>query len=95
MRRGVSVKTIKVRVHGWVHGVFYRDTTRAEAERLGLRGWVRNLSDGTVLLLLQGDAEAIEAMLEWCRVGPPGADVSWLDVENTERDDTLSGFQIR
>lgn len=89
------MKTVRVRVHGRVQGVWYRGTARGEAERLGLHGWVRNRSDGSVELLLQGDGAALEEMLAWCRVGPPGADVTRLDVDDAEGYDTLSDFQIR
>lgn len=89
------MKTVRVRVHGRVQGVWYRGTARTEAQRLDLSGWVRNRADGTVELLLQGAAAAVEAMLAWCRVGPSGADVTRLDVEDAGRDDTLADFQIR
>ena len=89
------MKAVTVRAHGRVQGVCYRASARREAARLGLAGWVRNMSDGTVTMLLQGDAGAIEAMLAWCRVGPPGAEVAWLDCEDVETDDTLSGFDVR
>jgi acylphosphatase len=89
------VKAVGVRVHGRVQGVWYRGTTWTEAQRLGLAGWVRNRSDGTVEAHFQGDPVAVEAMLAWCRVGPPGARVTQLDVEDAERDGTLADFQIR
>lgn len=89
------MKTVRVRVHGRVQGVWYRGTAAGEAERLGLHGWVRNRSDGSVELLLQGDAARVEEMLAWCRVGPPVGNVTRLDVDDAERDDALSDFQIR
>jgi acylphosphatase len=89
------VKAVEVRVHGRVQGVLFRASTRIEAQRLGLTGWVRNRSDGTVQARLQGDPAAVEAMVAWCRIGPPGAEVTRLDVEDAEADDTLSEFRIR
>jgi len=89
------VRAVEVRVHGRVQGVWFRGSTRDEARRLGLAGWVSNRSDGTVQARLQGDPAAVEAMVAWCRIGPPGAEVTRLDVEDAEADGTLSEFRIR
>ena len=64
-------RTLLARIAGRVQGVGYRDWTRKRAERLGLSGWVRNRSDGTVEALFHGSAESVGAMLELCRKGPP------------------------
>lgn len=89
------MRTVRVDVQGRVQGVWYRATAQGEARRLGLHGWVRNRSDGSVQLLLHGAATAVDAMLAWCRVGPPAAEVTQVDVADADHDDTLSGFQIR
>ncbi len=68
--------------HGAVQGVFDRRSAQSEARRLGLDGWVKNMSDGTVALRLQGEPGIVDEMLGWCRVGPPGAEVGWLDVQD-------------
>ena len=91
----VDVKAVDVRVHGAVQGVFYRRGAQSEARRLGLDGWVRNLGDGSVALHLQGESEVVDEMLGWCRVGPPGAEVGWLDVQDSIPDRSLSGFEVR
>lgn len=91
----MTTKAVDVRVHGTVQGVYFRAAARAEGARLGLRGWVRNVSDGTVALCLQGDPAAVDAMLAWCRVGPPAAQVDWVDVGDAQRDETLSDFEVR
>ena len=92
----VSVmKAVAVRVSGMVQGVYFRASARHEAERLGLRGWVSNVSDGGVALHLQGDAAVVDAMLGWCRVGPPAARVSRVEVGDAEPDESLSGFEVR
>jgi acylphosphatase len=62
-------------VTGRVQGVGYRAATAAEARRLGLAGWVRNRPDGAVELEAEGPADAVAALLAWCRVGPPSAKV--------------------
>ena len=70
----------RVRVTGLVQGVFYRQSTATEAARLGLSGHVRNLSDGSVEVVAEGVRDAVEALVEWCRRGPPSAQVEVLDV---------------
>ena len=91
----MTMKAVDVRAHGTVQGVYYRATARAEGARLGLRGWVRNVGDGTVALRLQGDSAAVDVMLGWCRLGPPAARVDWLDVSDAALDDTLNEFEVR
>jgi len=89
------MKAVAVRVSGTVQGVYYRASAGREGERLGLRGWVRNVSDGGVALHLQGDPAVVDAMLGWCRVGPPAARVSRVEVADAEPDESLSGFEVR
>jgi acylphosphatase len=84
----------RVIVHGRVQGVFFRDTTRREAEMRAVAGWVRNLPDGTVEAVFEGDAEAIEAMVAFCRRGPRNSHVERVEVSD-EQPEGLSGFQIR
>jgi protein-L-isoaspartate(D-aspartate) O-methyltransferase len=88
------MKAVAVRVSGSVQGVYYRASARREGERLGLHGWVSNVSGG-VALHLQGDPAAVDAMLGWCRVGPPAARVSRVEVGDAEPDESLSGFAVR
>ncbi len=90
-----TMKAVRVGVHGRVQGVYYRARAQAEGERLGLRGWVKNVSDGSVALHLQGDPAAVEAMLGWCSVGPPAAHVRRVEVNDAEPDETLSRFEVR
>jgi acylphosphatase len=75
----------RIRVHGIVQGVGFRDALRREARRLGLRGWVRNRSEGTVEALAVGDDAALGALERWARRGPPAARVD--RVEATPLDD--------
>jgi acylphosphatase len=83
-----------VRAHGRVQGVFFRDSVRREGKRRGVAGWARNCADGTVEAVFEGDDDAVEAMVEFCRRGPGHADVSSLDVAD-EPAEGLSGFEIR
>jgi len=74
----------RVIVHGTVQGVFYRDTCRTEAEAAGVCGWVRNLPDGTVEALFEGEDSAVEQLLDWARTGPPRARVERIEVHGEE-----------
>jgi len=89
------VRSVEDQVSGVVQGVYYRASARREGAARGLRGWVRNEADGSVRLRLQGEAAAVDAMLDWCRVGPPAAKVSRLTVRYVPADDTLRGFEVR
>jgi acylphosphatase len=84
----------RARVWGRVQGVYYRASCRERAVALGLSGWVRNRSDGSVELEAEGSAAAIEALLEWCHDGPPGARVDGVESEPIAATGE-SGFRIR
>ncbi len=83
----------RVVAHGRVQGVFFRDSTRRAAERRGVTGWARNTPEGTVEAVFEGDADAVEAMVEFVRGGPGHAEVSQVEVHN-EEPEGLSGFHI-
>jgi acylphosphatase len=83
-----------VRIIGRVQGVFFRAWTRDEARTLGLRGWVRNCSDGSVETYIEGEAEAVEEMLDLIREGPPDARVDNVRIETADPEG-LSGFEVR
>jgi acylphosphatase len=84
----------RVVAHGRVQGVFFRDTTRRRAQELGVAGWVANRDDGAVEAAFEGDAEAVDAMVELCRRGPGRAEVTELEVAD-EPPEGLSGFEVR
>ena len=79
---------------GRVQGVWFRDGTRRRAVEMGVAGWVANRRDGAVEAVLEGEPEAVEAMVEFCRRGPERAEVSSLEVA-AETPEGLSGFEIR
>jgi acylphosphatase len=85
----------RVLVRGEVQGVFFRDSKREEAESRGVRGWVRNRSDGAVEAVFEGTAEAVDAMVEWCRAGPSRAQVEDMDVSLEPETDGFDGFEVR
>ena len=65
------MQTVHARVEGRVQGVFFRDSTRREAQNLGLTGWVRNMPDGTVESILQGENDNLRRMKKWLKMGSP------------------------
>ena len=76
-----------LRIHGRVQGVGFRYLLAREAERLGVKGWVRNRRDGSVEALLDGAPVQVDALIAWARIGPPAARVERVEVsEQPERD---------
>ena len=81
-------------VSGRVQGVYYRATTRDTARERGVDGWVRNLDDGRVEAVFEGDSEAVEGMVEWCHTGSSRADVDDVTV-TYEEPAGVDGFDVR
>lgn len=79
-------RTRRLTIRGRVQGVWFRESMRLEAERLGVTGWVRNRLDGTVEAVVQGQARAVEAMIAWARRGPEEAGVSGVEVADAQGD---------
>jgi acylphosphatase len=75
-----AMRRVRVQVRGRVQGVFFRTTFAEKARSLGLAGWVRNLPDGSVEAAFEGEADGVEAAIEWCRVGPRFAVVDAVEV---------------
>jgi acylphosphatase len=84
----------RVLVQGRVQGVFFRQGCQREAERLGVAGCARNLDDGRVEIVVEGAEGAVAELVTWCRVGPPRALVTAVDVR-AEPVEGLQGFAIR
>jgi acylphosphatase len=82
-------------IHGRVQGVFFRASTRTEAEKLGLNGWVKNLPLMRVEAVLQGPEDLVKQAIDWCHKGPPGAKVTRVEVKWDSPRNDLEGFQIR
>ena len=81
-------------VSGRVQGVFFRDTTRRRAEAAGVAGWVSNRRDGAVEAVFEGERDAVEDLVEFCRRGPRGAEVASVEVSE-EEPEGLSDFEVR
>jgi acylphosphatase len=84
----------RVIVHGFVQGVFFRDSTRRLAQRHGVAGSVSNRPDGGVEAVFEGEAEAVERLVAFSREGPRGAQVDSIEVTE-EEPEGLSGFAVR
>ncbi|MFQ5919725.1 MAG: acylphosphatase [Thermoplasmata archaeon] len=90
---------MEVRAHvlffGQVQGVYFRDNTRRKAEDLGVRGWVRNLRDGSVEAVMEGPQEQVEALIEWCRTSQPYARVAEIKVSWGALEGGADRFSVR
>jgi acylphosphatase len=84
----------RVVVRGRVQGVFFRDTARRRADAAGVAGWVSNRPDGAVEAVFEGDPEAVDQLVEFCRRGPSRADVDSVEVVE-EEPEGISGFEVR
>lgn len=74
---------VRVKIKGLVHGVSFRSSMAHLASNLSVRGWVRNLPDGSVEAFLEGDERNVKRVLDWARLGPPRARVDKIEVEAT------------
>jgi acylphosphatase len=86
---------LKLIISGRVQGVCYRWFTRDTAVELGLTGWVRNLPDGTVEAVVEGEKDKLEQLLGWCRRGPDLAKVTDIQAEWEEATGEFQDFSIR
>ena len=88
----------KVMVHifisGRAQGVFFRDGMRKQAQKLGIFGWVRNLEDGRVEAVLEGEKEKVEKILEWAKKGPMFARVDNIDIQWQEYKNEFQNFEV-
>jgi acylphosphatase len=86
---------VRLVVDGRVQGVFFRAATAQEARGLGLGGWVRNLPDGRVEIVAEGERRTLEMLLAWAHHGPPAARVTDVEVEWIEYVGKFKGFEVR
>lgn len=87
-------KRFHVYISGRVQGVFFRANTAKQALSLGLTGWVKNLPDGTVETVFEGETNNAEVMLSWCRLGTPPARVDHIEYTEEQADESFNGFKI-
>lgn len=86
---------VSVTVYGRVQGVAFRNYTSRRAMELGVSGWVRNLPDGSVAGVFEGDENAVNVLVDWCRQGPPAAVVERLDLRQEVYSGEFRDFSIR
>jgi len=91
----VTAIRVHLYVSGRVQGVFYRSNTRRKALELGLTGWVRNLPDGRVEAVVEGEEGQVEKLIQWCRRGPPLAAVTGLEVARETPTGEFTTFGVR
>ncbi len=82
-------------IHGLVQGVWFRQSTKDEALRIGVGGWVRNLPDGSVEALFEGEKKKVEELVGWCHKGPPGARVNKVEISWEPHKGEFTHFDIR
>ncbi|WP_432477992.1 acylphosphatase [Nocardioides sp. GXQ0305] len=88
------MKRVHVEVSGLVQGVFFRDSCRREAQSRQVSGWVRNTRGGTVEAEFEGEDAEVDALVAWCRSGPPHASVQRVDTSDVPTTGS-TGFEIR
>jgi len=82
-------------IHGFVHGVAFRASTRNMAEQLSVKGWVRNIPDGTVEALFEGEKKKVEEIIAWCHRGPLGSRVTKVEIAWEPYQGEYHHFDIR
>ena len=89
---------MKTRIHviisGKVQGVWYRASTKQKADELGIFGWVRNMANGNVEAVFEGEKESLDEMIAWCWIGPARAQVSDIKMVPLKSDEVFSGFVV-
>jgi len=78
---------VRIKVTGRVQGVFFRASTKEKADQLGVKGWVRNEPDGSVLIEAEGEESAINEFKQWCAIGPSAARVEKVSVQEVPKQD--------
>lgn len=89
------MKRVRLRISGRVQGVYFRHHTNKEANRLGLKGFVRNLEDGSVEVVAEGNEDKINELIEFCKKGPEHAYVENLEVKYEEPKNEFEFFNVR
>ena len=89
------MKRVNLKIYGRVQGVFFRDSCRREAQKLGLSGFARNEPDGTVQIIAEGEEKNLQELILWCKEGPEHAKVEKVEAEWLEPTGEFNGFAIR
>ena len=89
------MKTVHVVISGRVQGVWFRATTKQQADKRNIVGWVRNTSDGKVEAVFQGNENQVDDMVSWCYEGSSLSHVDTVDVTSIDEDSQFQKFQVR
>ena len=84
----------KINISGQVQGVFFRRSAKLEAEKLGIAGWAKNLDNGSVGVMAEGERQKVDEFIKWCESGPPFAKVEKVEVEEQKGLEGFSDFSI-
>jgi acylphosphatase len=96
MVKKMAIKRAKIIVQGTVQGVFFRDYAKAEALKLELSGWVKNLKKGkSVEVVIEGEYEQVVQMIKWLKVGSPGSVVTGINIKEEQPTGETAAFNIR
>jgi acylphosphatase len=90
----MSDKRIRVYVTGKVQGVFFRQALKVKAKQNNILGWVKNLDDGRVEAVMEGNEENLDILVEWCHGGPANARVEDVDIRNEKFSNEFSKFDV-
>ncbi len=88
-------KQATLKIHGKVQGVFFRDSSRAQAQELSLSGWTKNQTDGTVEIMAEGEDKNLVKFIEWCKYGPDHAEVEKVDIKWGKFTGLFDDFTVR
>lgn len=88
-------KQMVLKIYGRVQMVFFRDSTRRFAKKLGLVGWVKNEDDGTVKVIAEGEEEDLKKLIDWCYNGSVLAKVDKIDIDWQEATGQFNQFEIK
>ena len=84
-----------VLIKGRVQGVFFRVSIKDKADQLNVKGWVKNLPNGNVEAVFEGDADKVKKLVDYCGIGPSGAMIKSVEVNEFESEEKFDGFKIR
>ncbi len=87
-------KRIRVFISGRVQGVNFRSNTKIQAELFKIKGWVKNLDDGRVEAVFEGETDCVANLLKWCKIGPPGSSVTSIECHDESCSESFRNFTI-
>ena len=91
----MAERRVRIFVRGRVQGVFFRQALKVTAMKNNVRGWVRNLKDGRVEALIEGNEESLDRVVEWAHAGPANARVEDVEIHNEESTGEFDSFVVR